>query len=272
MDTRGNDTLREMLAAEYALGTLRGGARRRFERWLRNDDALRALAFAWSERLAPLVDGVASEVPSTRVWDAIEARLPGFGARHADAPAGWWNRLALWRGLTAALAAVAAVALGLAIRPVPVIEHTIVRVEEKQVPSEPKIVQAPPKIVEAPPKVVEVEALPAAVAMLVAKGGDPVAVVMEPKGGDALIVQVAADVKVDERKVLQLWMAADDAPGLASLGVLPTPVDGQPIRVTDADVARLAHVKAFGLSLEPAGGSPQPTKVLGLGALVRLKG
>ena len=95
------------------------------------------------------------------------------------------------------------------------------------------------------------DALPSAVALLVDKeGGNPVAVVMEPKSGDALIVQVAASVPV---------------------GVLPAPVDGQPIRVTTSDAARLAHVKALGLSLEPAGGSPQPTKVLGLGALVRLK-
>lgn len=273
MDTRGNDTLRQMLAAEYAIGTLRGGARRRFERWLRNDDALRVIAFEWSERLAPLIDSVVPETPSKRVWEAIEARLPGFTARRAAAEVGWWNRLALWRGLSAALTAVAVVALGLALRPVPVVERTIVQVEPKLVPSEPKVVQAPPKIVQAPPRTVEVDVLPAAVALLVDKGGgDPVAVVMEPKSGDALIVQVAAGVKVDDGKVLQLWMAADDAPGLASLGVLPAPADGQPIRITTVDATRLAHVKAFGLSLEPAGGSPQPTKVLGLGALVRLNG
>lgn len=266
MDTRGNDTLREMLAAEYALGTLRGAARRRFERWLRNDDGLRAIALAWSERLLPLIDSVAPETPPRRVWDAIEARLPGFTSRHgSDAVVGWWNRLAVWRGLSAAFAAAAIVAVGLALRPVPVVERTIVRVEPKLIPSEPKIVQAPPKVV-------EVDALPSAVALLVdKKGGTPVAVVMEPKSGDALIVQVAAGVTVDAGNVLQLWMAPSDAAGLVSLGVLPTPVDGQPIRITTVDAATLARVKAFGLSLEPAGGSPQPTKVLGLGTLVRLK-
>lgn len=258
MNIQGNDELREMLAAEYALGTLRGGARRRFERWLRNDDALRALAFEWSERLLPLIDSVPPEVPSKRVWDAIEARLPGFTARRApnDAVA-WWDRLGFWRGLTAAFAAVAVVTLGLALRPLPVVERTIVRVEPRVVPAEPKTV----------------DVLPTAVALLVdKKGGTPVAVVMEADEGRALIVQVAAGTTVAEGQALQLWMVADDSPGLKSLGVLARPVDGQPIHVTTADATALAHAKAFGLSLEPAGGSPQPTKVLGLGALVRLKG
>ena len=274
MDTRGNENLREMLAAEYALGTLRGGARRRFERWVRHDDSLRALAFAWSERLAPLIDGVAPETPPKRVWEAIEARLPGFTARQEARAAaiGWWDRLGFWRGLSAAFATLAVVAFALASRPTPVVERTIVRVEPQPVPSEPKIVRAPPKIIEAPPRIVEVDALPSAVAMLVdKKGGQPVAVVMESKSGDTLTIQVAADVAVAEGKTLQLWMAPNDAAGLVSLGVLPTPVDGQPIRVTSADAATLARVKAFGLSLEPSGGSPQPTQVLGLGALVRVK-
>ena len=42
-------------------------------------------------------------------------------------------------------------------------------------------------------------------------------------------------------------------------------------RVRAEGQAIAQSAKAFGLSLEPAGGSPQPTQVLGLGALVRLK-
>ena len=267
MNLRDNGPLREMLAAEYALGTLRGGARQRFERLARHDTGLRDLAMAWSQRLAPLLDELQPAVPPRRVWDAIEARLPGFAARReggSTLAAGWWDRLGFWRGLSAAFATVAVVALGLAMRPGPVPETRIVQ-------AEPKIVQAPPKIVQAEPKVVEVDRLPTAVATLTdAKSGAPVAVVFMTQGGTALIVKVATTVPVDDGKALQLWMAPDDAKSLESLGVLPAAAQGEPVRIDAVDATRLSHAKAFGLSLEPAGGSPQPTKVLGLGALVRL--
>ena len=246
MDTRGNTPLREMLAAEYTLGTLRGAARRRFERWMRNDAELRALALAWSERLVPLIDDVGTVDPPKRVWDAIEARLPGFAARRGPVAAtGWWDRPGLWRGLSAAFATAAVVAIGVALRPGPVVE----------------------------PRVVRVETVPGAVAPLAApKSGKPVAVVIASASGDALTIKVAGDVEVGDGKVLQLWMAQRDRKGLLSLGVLPASASGVPIRITPADAATLATVEAFGLSLEPAGGSPQPTRVLGLGALVRVSG
>jgi anti-sigma-K factor RskA len=250
VNTQGNERLRELLAAEYALGTLRGGARRRFEHWARNDDGLRALALAWSERLAPLVDGIPSAVPRERVWDAIEARLPGSSTRQVansipttTGAFGWWDRLALWRGLSAAFAVAAVIAIGLASRPAPFVGPTVVQVASE----------------------------PGAVATLVdPKSGAPVAVVLTSKDGDAIQVKVAADVQVPAGKVLQLWTARSDVAGMQSMGVLPADVRLVTGRAQPLDAATLAKVKAFGLSLEPAGGSPVPTQVLGLGALVRL--
>ncbi len=46
--------LRDKLAAEYVLGTLRGRARARFQRLLRYDPALRRAVDAWEERLLPM--------------------------------------------------------------------------------------------------------------------------------------------------------------------------------------------------------------------------
>jgi anti-sigma-K factor RskA len=46
-----NELVREALAAEYALGTLQGRARRRFERSLKDDPALRRHVAGWSARM-----------------------------------------------------------------------------------------------------------------------------------------------------------------------------------------------------------------------------
>ena len=246
----GKEVLREMLSAEYALGTLRGGARRRFERWMRGDGGLRAIVGQWSDRLAPLIDEIPSTVPPQRVWDAIEARLPGFSARHATpVQTGWWDRVVLWRGLSAAFATIAVMAIGMAIRPAPVV---------------------PPKIVQVQ---VPVPAPPSAIATLVdPKTNAPVAIVMASAKGDVVSIKVLPDVQVPEGKVLQLWMAPSDADGLLSMGVLPGDPRLAPTEVASVGATSVKRAKAFGLSLEPAGGSPQPTRVLGLGALIRVAG
>jgi anti-sigma-K factor RskA len=67
--------LLERLAAEYALGTLRGGARERFRRWMREDAALSRSVYEWQERLSPMTESVAPVAPPGRVWKEIEARL-----------------------------------------------------------------------------------------------------------------------------------------------------------------------------------------------------
>ena len=56
MNSRGNEALRERLAAEYVLGTLRGAARRRFEGWMFHDAALRRAVTEWQERLVPMAE------------------------------------------------------------------------------------------------------------------------------------------------------------------------------------------------------------------------
>src|SRR5258708_37042422 len=65
----------EALAAEHALGTLRGGARRRFAELARADGALAAALRRWDEALAPLAEAIRPVEPPARVWRAIEARL-----------------------------------------------------------------------------------------------------------------------------------------------------------------------------------------------------
>src|SRR5258708_19773527 len=67
--------LRDRLASEYALGTLHGGARRRFERLLVNDRALRDAVAEWQERLAPLVEGLDPVAPPPALLGRIEKSI-----------------------------------------------------------------------------------------------------------------------------------------------------------------------------------------------------
>jgi anti-sigma-K factor RskA len=100
-----------LLAGEYALGTLRGRARARFELWLRSDPALRREVGLWQERLQPLADTSPEVQPGAEVWTWIEARV----APRARAPAaagGWWASLAFWRGASFASATLAALVFG----------------------------------------------------------------------------------------------------------------------------------------------------------------
>ncbi len=244
MDIRDNDKLRDLLAAEYAVGTLRGGARRRFETWARDDADLRARALAWSERLSPLVDAIDPVVPRPRVWSALAANLPGPARRVPARSTGrWFDRLGLWRGLTAAFAVVAVFAVGISSRPPP---------------------SKAPEIIETWPGALATVTDP--------KTGKMVAVVMESGRKDGYVVKVAADVDVPEGKALQLWVVQKGVEEMSSMGVLPAASRAIPIAVKPGDAAVIERATAFGLSLEPAGGSPKPTQVLGLGVLIPLAG
>lgn len=108
--------LADRLAAEYALGTLRGGARRRLQQLLPAHPTLAAAVRGWEARVHALATPLPALAPSPRVWQQLQARL--FGA--AEAPRRFWQRLAWWRGLSA-LAATACVALAvLLLQPPPV--------------------------------------------------------------------------------------------------------------------------------------------------------
>jgi anti-sigma-K factor RskA len=95
---RNNVKLCDRLAAEYALGTLKGGARRRFEGWMHDDAALRRSVGEWQDRLAPMVEFAGPAMPRQQVWRTIERRLD---LRRAPTLLQRWgiDALAFWRNL-----------------------------------------------------------------------------------------------------------------------------------------------------------------------------
>jgi anti-sigma-K factor RskA len=94
--------LRDKLAAEYALGTLRGRARERMRRRMRDDAELVRAVAEWEARLMPMAGAVNPVPPPARLWRRIENQLEPAKKQ------GWWKTLGLVAsGALAALLVVA---------------------------------------------------------------------------------------------------------------------------------------------------------------------
>ena len=76
-----NPLLLNRLAAEYVLGTLRGPARRRLERWRASSPLVDEQCRYWEQRLVPLLQRVRPVPPPPQVWQGIRQKL------HLAAPA-----------------------------------------------------------------------------------------------------------------------------------------------------------------------------------------
>ncbi|WP_420346656.1 cupin domain-containing protein [Pelagibius sp.] len=66
---------RDLLAAEYVLGTLDPEERRRVRKALSRDLALQDAVERWQRRLAPLADTEVAEEPPAALWDGVEAAI-----------------------------------------------------------------------------------------------------------------------------------------------------------------------------------------------------
>ncbi|MCY1219203.1 Anti-sigma-K factor rskA [compost metagenome] len=231
MNLLAHPELLELLAASHALGTLRGGARRRFETLAREQAPVRAAALVWQGRLAGMTELQQPVAPDPAVWTRIRNLIDAEQAQQALArqrdtatpittpttTGGWLRSLALWRGAAAAgaLVAVLAVGVGLNLREqlinAPAVQYVAVLSDDK-----------------------------AAASMLVT---------FDPKKKQ-LVLQRVGSFREGADKSLQLWALP---PGGAprSLGVL----DNAPalrLAASESDV----RVPALAISLEPKGGVP----------------
>lgn len=106
MNISQNPELTDRLAAAYALGTLRGGARRRFETIAREQPVVRAAALVWQTRVASMNELQLPAEPAPAVWTRIHNLVQADIEQEAmasqkraptTAATGWWNNLAWWR-------------------------------------------------------------------------------------------------------------------------------------------------------------------------------
>ena len=209
--------LADRLAADYVAGTLRGAARRRLEALLPAHPHLRAAVHAWQARLIPLTLSVEPVQPPRAVWQRIEKRIAGAAAAPA-APARTrlWERLALWRGVSA-FATVAALGFAMLLA-----------------------VPAPTE----PPMVVVLSATSGA-----AQGVNTFVAGVSPDGR-AVVTRPIVPVSVQPDRALELWaVPPQGAP--RSLGLIS---EKSASVVQRGRVP--AGTAALAVSLEPPGGSP----------------
>lgn len=102
----------DLIAAEYALGTLDGDERRAADARCLSDGAFKTLVETWELRLSPLSEAAGEAIPPETVWAGILRRIGERG--HAAAPAGGAEIVDLaravrrWKGATALVSALAA--------------------------------------------------------------------------------------------------------------------------------------------------------------------
>ena len=99
----------DRLAREYVLGTLTGGARRRFERVLATSPAASLAVGAWQQRFSVLAAAVPPLQPREATWQQLERRLFPVASQSAVKAGGfgaWLAGLLSARSLGGALTGV----------------------------------------------------------------------------------------------------------------------------------------------------------------------
>lgn len=219
----------DALAGEYVLGTLPAAERAALAARRQREPDLDAAIRAWEERLHPLTDLVPAAAPPADLFRRIEARLdlsvPGDVTRIEQVEA-LRRRLRFWQRMTAAACAaaivvVAAAGLREATRPAAQATYVGVFNEGDRLPSFYLTVDLARRELTIRP----------------------------------------VDARRQPGKTYQLWIASETlGPAPRSLGLVDDDLEATRRPLTDFDPALLRRA-TFGVSLEPAGGSPtgQPT-------------
>ena len=208
--------LRDKLAAEYVLGTLRGRARARFQSLLRYDPSLRRSVAEWEASITPLAAAASEIAPPARVWQAISRRIAGT----ARAGVG----LTFWRGLavtSATFALVLAAFIGMTPRLEPPMTMVAVMNDDR---GQPAIVVSWP----------------------------PMKAMRDPH---LRIKVVQEHPTMASGTAWEMWMLPGGKAAPVSMGLIGIDRD-QVMKITPALAGRMGDAWGIAMSVEPAGGSP----------------
>lgn len=217
-----DDSARELdgddaVAAEYVLGTLPAGERQAVARRIEADAAFAQLVERWEAVLAPMAEDYRPSEPPATVKQALDARL--FAGAATTAGPGWWQSLALWRGLTLAAFAALALAIAIPILAPPVADQPAERLVASLAPQQSDVHYF---------------------------------VVYDARTQDIGLSHVTGEKAAD--RDFELWVIeGNEAP--VSLGVIPAGSNVH-LAVDRETQRRIASGAVFAISLEPAGGSP----------------
>jgi anti-sigma-K factor RskA len=244
MDLARHPERLDRVAASYALGTLRGGARRRFEAIARQSPVVRASAMLWHERLIAITELQPAETPDPNVWKRIEnlvaAERHGL-VRAPQAKSGWWWQ---WSALAGGLATLAAVFVAVQLgRGLDESERQIAQLRQQGTQLAQRNAQLVAQL-QAQPEIRYVAVLADD------KSSAAILATYDPKHNALTLKRVAA-IQEGPDKSLQLWaLPTGGAP--RSLGVLGT----DPVVKLLAVEQQLQQAPALAISLEPKGGVP----------------
>jgi anti-sigma-K factor RskA len=227
MNIQHNEKLRDRLSAAYVLGTLKGGARRRFEAMLHSSALMQREVAEWQDRLHPLAEFSTAVTPPSRVWQAIDQQLGLRKLSGKTSPWAFWlelrDDLSFWRGL------------GLVSTTAATILVAVLAIKQPET-------AAP--------------AAPAAsyVAMLSDDKSQTAMVITGDASHHQLVARVLTHQTLAKDKSLELW-AVPKSGAPRSLGLVAA--DGT-ITLPLPDNATPQSIPLLAVSLEPKGGSPDP--------------
>lgn len=224
--------LLDKLASEYVLGTLRGRARRRFEKLLLSLPAARAAAGEWERRLARLAEPVAAVPPPEHVWRAIDARIASPAVRAATKRTGW---PAFWKP-----------ALGFALGAALTVG----------------IVQMNPGLLYSVDGLAQrLQALPQSyVGVLTDKGNQPALLVSSTRHGTRVTVKFLRNVDVPAGKVIRIWaLPKEGAPFALGVATPAAPPASTTFEMSASSEKLLSAVPRLAVSLEDKAASAGAT-------------